>query len=304
MTHSTAGMTGKRCLITGASGGIGLWTAKELAARGADLILVGRDPQRGRQAIAEISAAGPSGALDFIACDLTDHDQIRALAADVSGRCAHLDVLVNNAGGMFGRRQESRQGIEMTFALNHLGYFLLTLLLLPRLAAARPAGGVPARIVNVASEAHRGARLDLADLQSRHRYSAWRAYRRSKLANLLFTHELARRLDWQEVTVNALHPGFVATEIGVRHGFVHGLLWEAFKLVAISPQAGAATSVYLASAPEVEGMHGRYFSKCRPANPSSASHDRATAAALWQESLRLTGLSADQVPQPIGAATT
>lgn len=299
MSDATAGLAGKQCLITGATGGIGLWTAKGLAARGADLILVGRDPARGRAAVAEIEALCTPGAVAFIACDLADQEQIRALAAELSRRGDRLDVLVNNAGAMFGRRQESRQGIEMTFAVNHLGYFLLTLMLLPLLAAAKPA-----RIVNVASEAHRGVRLDLDDLQARRRYSAWRAYRRSKLANLLFTHELARRLDWQEITANALHPGFVATEIGVRHGFVNRVFWEAFKLVAIGAEAGAATSVYLASAPEVQGAHGRYFIKCRPANPSAASHDRAAAAALWEESVRLTGLSSEELPQPLGVTST
>lgn len=298
MAQPPAPLTGKRCLITGGTAGIGLCTARALAARGADLILVGRDPARGQAAVAAIGAAGGAGAIDFIACDLADQDQIRSLAARITDRHDRLDLLINNAGAMFGRRRESPQGIEMTFALNHLGYFLPTLLLLPLLAAARPA-----RIVVVASEAHRRVALDLDDLQLRRGYGGWLAYRRSKLANLLFTHELARRLDWQEITVNALHPGFVATGIGTSHGFLPGLVWRLVSLAAISVEEGAETPVFVASSAAVEGMHGRYFVKCRPADPAPASRHRPTALALWRESLRLTGLTeADAPPLPAAVA--
>lgn len=297
MAQPMALFTGKRCLITGGTAGIGLATAKVLAARGADLILIGRDATRGQVALAEIGALGGAGAIEFMACDLADQDQIRALATGISRRCDRLDLLINNAGAMFGRRRESPQGIEMTFALNHLGYFLVTLLLLPLLAAAKPA-----RIVNVASEAHRGVALDLEDPQMRRRYGGWLAYRRSKLANLLFTHELARRLDWQEVTVNALHPGFVATEIGTRHDFLPKPAWWLATKAAISVEQGAETPVFLASSPEVQGVHGRYFVKCRPADPAPASHHRPTALALWQESVRLTGIAEADVPPVLDGA--
>jgi NAD(P)-dependent dehydrogenase (short-subunit alcohol dehydrogenase family) len=285
---------GKRCLITGGTAGIGLVTARRLAGLGAELVLVGRDPARGAAAVETIRVATGANAIDFLAADLSDQEQIRALAAACRDRYDRLDVLINNAGAMFGQRRESRQGIEMTFALNHLGYVLPTLLLLPMLEA-----GAPARIVNVASEAHRGVTLDFDDLQARHGYSGWRTYKRSKLANLLFTHELARRLDWQRVTVNALHPGFVATDIGVSHGFIPDIVWRIAKLAAISVEEGSATPVYLATAPEVAGVHGRYFNRCRPADTSSAAHDRSAAERLWQESVRLTGLSPEKVPEPV-----
>lgn len=297
MAQPMAPLTGRRILITGGTAGIGLATAKVLAARGADLVLIGRDPTRGRAALAEIGVLGGAGAIDFMACDLADQDQIRALARRISSRYDRLDVLINNAGAMFGRRQESPQGIEMTFALNHLGYFLLTLLLLPLLAAAKPA-----RIVTVASEAHRGVSLDLEDPQMRRRYGGWLAYRRSKLANLLFTHELARRLDWQEVTVNALHPGFVATEIGTRHGFLPRAAWWLATKAATTPEEGAETPVFLASSPEVQGVHGRYFVKCRPVDPAPASHHRPTALALWQESVQLAGIAEADVPPVLDGA--
>ena len=208
---TTPTMAGKFCLVTGGTAGIGFVTARELARRGAAVTIVGRDPARGASAVESIRAVAGSEAVDFVAADLSEQTQLRAFAAAFRERRPRLDVLVDNAGGMFGRRQTTAEGIERTFALNHLGYFLTTLLLLPSLQAA-----APSRIVVVASEAHRGARLDFDDLQGEQLYSRWTAYRRSKLANLLFTYELARRLAGQGITANALHPGFVATDIGTR----------------------------------------------------------------------------------------
>jgi NAD(P)-dependent dehydrogenase (short-subunit alcohol dehydrogenase family) len=217
--------------------------------------------------------------------DLSDQTQVRRLAEDFQGRYPRLDVLINNAGAMFGARQLSADGIEMTFALNHLGYFLLTNLLLPSLRAA-----APARIVNVASRAHRGVALNFDDLQHGRRYLGWKAYKRSKLANLLFTYEMVRQLNGAAVTVNALHPGFVATGIGVSNGFIPGVLWKTASLAAIDTEKGAKTSVYLATAPEVHGITGRYFVKCRPQESSQASYDREAAKRLWEISADLTGL--------------
>jgi NAD(P)-dependent dehydrogenase (short-subunit alcohol dehydrogenase family) len=292
MAAEGSDLNGKVCLVSGGTAGIGLVTARKLAERGACVTIVGRVAARGHAALAAIRAQSGNDNVHFVQADLSDHSAIRSLAAAFTDRHQRLDVLVNNAGGMFGKRQESAQGCEMTFALNHLSYFLLTLLLLPVLQAA-----APARVVVVASEAHRGVTLDFDDLQAKHRYRGWQAYRRSKLANILFTHELARRLDWQQITVNSLHPGFVATDIGIRHGLLPGFLWWLAKRGAIDVETGALTSVHLAASREVEGMHGRYFIKCGPANASAAAHDRAAALRLWEESARMTGLAADLVPQ-------
>jgi NAD(P)-dependent dehydrogenase (short-subunit alcohol dehydrogenase family) len=274
----------KTCLVTGGTAGIGFCTARALVRVGALVTIVGRDAARGEAAAAAIRQATGRDAIDFVAADLSDQDQLRTFAATFRGRCPKLDVLVNNAGGMFGQRKVSVDGIEMTFALNHLNYFLLTHLLVPSLQAA-----APARIVNVASQAHRGVTIDFDDLQGEMRYNRWMAYKRSKLANLMFTYALAPRLAARGITVNALHPGFVATDIGVRHRFVPPLLWWIGKLAAISPETGAATTVYLASAAEVEEISGKYFLDCRPAKSSAASYDAGAAERLWDVSANLTG---------------
>jgi NAD(P)-dependent dehydrogenase (short-subunit alcohol dehydrogenase family) len=278
-------MTGKICLVTGGTAGIGFVAARELARRGAKVTIVGRDTARGAAAVQSIRAAVGSDEVDFISVDLAEQAQLRAFAASFAEQNPRLDVLVDNAGGLFGRRQTTTDGIERTFALNHLGYFATTLLLLPLLKAA-----APARVVLVASEAHRGARIDFDDLQGEHRYSRWQAYRQSKLANLLFTYELARRLGAQGVTANALHPGFVATEIGTRHRFVPGIFWRIGTLAAISPEQGAQTIVHLACAQEVTDVTGGYFIDSRPVRSSPASQDRKTGDRLWDISLNLTGL--------------
>lgn len=291
MAADARSLDGKLCMVTGATSGIGLVTARRLAEHGASVVLVGRDPQRGEAAIAKIRQSAPDALLDTLYADLSEQAEIRRLADELQARYPRLDVLVNNAGGMFGGRQLSADGIEMTFALNHLGYFLLTNLLLPMLRAAPGA-----RIVNVASRAHKGVELRLDDLQHQRRYVGWLAYKRSKLANLLFTYELARRLadnngvNGDGLTVNALHPGFVATNIGVRHGFLPGLLWRAASLAAIDAEKGAETSVYLATAPEVQGTTGRYFAECRPRRSSSVSYDLESARRLWDISAEMTGI--------------
>ncbi|MFO1152953.1 MAG: SDR family oxidoreductase [Rhodospirillales bacterium] len=278
-------MAGKTCLVTGGTAGIGLVTARELARLGASVSIVGRDRARGEAALRAIRAAAADAHVAFLPADLSDQADTRRLADAVLALHPRLDVLVNNAGGLFGRRRLSADGIEMTFALNHLSYFLLTQLVMPAIAAA-----APARIVNVASAAHKGVSLDFDDLQGEERYDRWLAYKRSKLANIMFTYELARRLAGRQVTANCLHPGFVATDIGARHGFVPAFLWSIGKLYAIKPEEGARTSVYLASSPEVEGLSGTYFTKCRPKGSSAASRDRDAAVRLWDVSANLTGL--------------
>jgi len=296
MVNADERLQGKVCMVTGGTAGIGFVTARNLAEAGANVLIVGRNATRGQTALGAIRRQAGHSNVEFLQADLSDQKQIHGLAMAVGDRYGRLDVLVNNAGSMFGQRCLSAQGLEMTFALNHLSYFALTLLLLPALEAA-----APARIVNVASQAHQGVELDFDDLQSEQRYSAWRAYKRSKLANLLFTHELAHRLDWQRITVNALHPGFVATDIGVRNGFIPGIVWWLAKFAAISVEDGAKTPFYLASASEVAGVHGRYFEKCQPRTTSHAARDRQSAALLWERSVDFTGLGKmvpDQIDKP------
>ena len=214
---------------------------------------------------------------------------VRELAGTLLAQVPRIDVLINNAGAIFQRRETTEDGLERTFALNHMGYFLLTALLRDRLVAS-----APARIVNVASQAHRGATLDFADLQTARGYSGWRAYQRSKLCNILFTRELARRLGGTGVTANALHPGFVASRFGDNnHGLFRFGLGIAKRFAAISMEEGAETPVYLATSPEVAAVTGRYFDKCRPSEPSLAAQDDAAAARLWQESARIAGVEGE-----------
>lgn len=280
-------MQDKIVMVTGGTAGIGLVTARELAAQGATVILVGRDETRGERAAGEIRRATSNSRVGFKRADLSRQSEVRRLARDFAEAHPRLDVLVNNAGAIFNERRVSAEGIEMTLALNHLNYFLLTHLMLDRLQAA-PAG----RIVNVASRAHQGASIDFADLQMESGYSGWRAYQRSKLMNIMFTYELARRLGPGGVTVNALHPGFVASSFGMNNGLLfRAALRLAMTVSAIDVDKGAETSVYLAQSPDVAGVTGRYFVKRREAHSSAASQDQAAQARLWEESLRLCGMS-------------
>jgi len=282
MQGNKAQLAGKVCLVSGATGGIGLETARGLAARGATVLCIGRDRARGETVAASLADVGGSGV--YLPADLSNQADIRTLAKTVTDSWPRLDVLVNNAGGMFGRRTLSADGIEMTFALNHLGYVLLTELLLP---ASKAAGR--GRIVNVASTAYRGARLDFDNLQGERRYDGLGAYRLSKLCNILFTYALAKRLVGTGVTVNALHPGFCATDIGVRNRWTPGLVWRLLCLTAISAEEGAQTSIHLAAAPEVADVTGKYFVKCRPERSSPESYDEDAAERLMAVSTRLIG---------------
>ncbi len=281
-------MKGKTCLVTGATSGIGLVAAEELARRGAALILVGRDPRRGAAALKRIKSRVPAAQVALRIADLSRFGEIHRLAAELLATAGRIDVLVNNAGAFFDRHALTEDGVERTFALNHMGYFLLTDLLLARLREA-----APSRIVNVASEAHRGATLDFSDLAGRNGAKGWPAYRRSKLANILFTAELARRLEGSGVTANCLHPGFVATRFGDAGNSLatRAFIGLAKRVMAITPEEGGRTIVHLAGDPAVAGISGRYFIKSRAAQPSPAAQDAAAARRLWEESARLAGLA-------------
>jgi NAD(P)-dependent dehydrogenase (short-subunit alcohol dehydrogenase family) len=285
MATRASTMSGKVCIVTGATSGIGLATARELARLGATTVIVARDPDKGAAAVASIQRETNSNAVELMLADLSAQAQVRRLAEEFKSRHARLDVLVNNVGAFFFRRQISCDGIEMTFAVNYLNVFLLTNLLLDSLRVS-----APARVVNVASEGHRNAELNLDDLQSERKYSGMGAYGQAKLALVLFTYELARRTDPATVTVNALHPGFVATNIGQNNGWLFRLLTPVLKLVAISPEEGAQTSIYLASSPEVVGVTGQYFEEKKPVASSPLSYDEATASSLWEMSAEMTGL--------------
>ena len=282
-------LQGKVVLITGATGGIGEVTARALAAHGATVVGVGRSPARCAAAAERIRAASHAQ-VEYLVADLSAQDQVRRVTAEFRRKYDRLDVLVNNAGALYNRRQESADGLELTWALNHLGYFLLTQLLLDRLQA-----GAPARIVNVSSGAHLGGTLRFEDLEFKRGYNGWAAYAQSKLANVLFTYELARRLAGSGVTANALHPGFVATRFARNNGPLFNLaMGLAQRLGARTPEQGAATTIYLAASPEVEGVTGQYFADGRVAPSSPASRDEAAARRLWEVSEAMTREHAGQ----------
>ena len=256
---------------------------------GAEVLIVGRSSERCAATRERIRTETGTAAVDSLIADLSIQADVRRLAGQVRERCPRLDVLVNNAGGMYLTRRESIDDIEMTFALNHLSYFLLTNLLLPLIKQS-----APARIVNVASDAHQGGLIDFDDLQRRKSYSGWGAYKQSKLANILFTYELSRQLEGSGVTANTLHPGFVRTNFFQDWGGWVGFITKVgASMIALTPEQGARTSIYLASSPEVRDVTGQYFVKEKPARSSKRSHDRTVAQRLWQISEELTGISAD-----------
>jgi len=278
---------GKLCVVTGGTSGIGLATARKLASLGADLVLVGHDPARAAAASALIMSIRPGAHVTVMPADLALLSEQRRIAAALAA-LPRIDVLINNAGAIFSRRAETADGLERTFALNHMGYYVLT-----RLLEAKLRGSAPMRIVNVASGAHRGGSIDFADLQMTRGYHGWAAYRRSKLCNILFTRELARRLEGSGVTANCLHPGFVASRFGDNNGgLFRPAIGIAKRFFALSVEAGAETPVYCATAPGLEGVSGLYFGKCRPETPSPAAQDDAAALRLWQESARIAALPA------------
>ena len=278
-------MTGRTVLVTGGTGGIGLATAAGLAGLGARVGIVGRDAGRAEAAAGKLRGAGAE--IDVFVADLSSQREVRRLADEVLTAYPRLDVLVNNVGGYWATRRTTVDGLEHTFAVNHLAPFLLTNLLLDRLRAS-----APARVVTVSSGAQAMGTLDFGDLQGERDYSGQRAYNQSKLANVVFTYELARRLRGTGVTANVLHPGVVRTDFGREDstGWMR-LMLPVIRPFMKSPQRGAATSVYLASSPEVEGVTGRYFANCTPRTSSRASQDVAAAARLWDVSEALVGFT-------------
>jgi retinol dehydrogenase-14 len=275
-------------MVTGATGGIGLEASVQLARRGARVVMVGRNPQKLDAALAVVRQRGESDTVDGLLCDLSSQAEVRKLAETVTTTNDRLDVLVNNAGTVYASRTVTEDGIEATFAVNHLGGFLLTNLLLDLITAS-----APARIVTVSSVGHYNGTMDFDDLGYRSGYQIMRAYSRSKLANILFTRSLAERLAGTGVTANALHPGAVATGIWSRAPwFARPVLAVAKRLWMISPEEGAERVVYLATSPDVAQTTGLYFENDRPKEPSPLAQDPKTAERLWDESARLVGLPA------------
>jgi NAD(P)-dependent dehydrogenase (short-subunit alcohol dehydrogenase family) len=274
-------------MITGSTSGIGKETAIDLARRGAAVILVGRNPEKTTNTSNYIKAQTGNENIYTYICDLSSQSSIHKLANEIKDQFNELHVLVNNAGAIFLSRQRSVDNIEMTFALNHLSYFLLSNLLLEIMESTESA-----RIINVSSIAHKNAEFISSDVETHHKYMfGFKAYCRSKLANLLFTYELARRLERTQITVNALHPGVVSTNLLANNGFVGQIGNFFLGLRGITPKKGAETSIYLATSQKVEGLTGRYYVDCKESPSSPASYDRAEGAKLWDVSKDLTGLT-------------
>lgn len=294
MSPTTGPMAGRVCVVTGASSGIGEATATALASQGATVVMVSRDPVRAQAARARVEqAAGADADPDVQLADLSAPASVRELAARLHERYPAVHVLVNSAGAAFGKRQETPDGVEATLALNHLGPFLLTNLLLDQLQA-----GAPSRVITLSSEAQRQGRLHFEDLQLRTGYGTTRAYAQSKLANIVFTYELARRLQGSGVTANCVHPGAVATGFGRKTGGWFGLMTRLAQPFERTPERGADTVVWLATAPEVAGLTGRYFADRAEKRSTEASYNPDAGRRLWAESARLTGLPAEDEPRP------
>jgi NAD(P)-dependent dehydrogenase (short-subunit alcohol dehydrogenase family) len=278
-------MKNKVVVITGATSGIGEVAARRLAAMGARIVLVARDAARGQESLARLAQSGAGVAHSIYYGDLSRISETKRVAAEIAAAEPRIDVLINNAGALFGTRQVTADNLEQTFATNHMAYFVLTLGLRQSLFAASPA-----RVVSTASDAHKGYTLDFDDLQATKGYSAIKAYGRSKLCNILFTRELARRWSGKGVTANCLHPGFVASRFGDGSGGLLSRVVRVAKTFAISPEKGAETIVYLASSPDVDALSGEYFYKCRPATPTAAARDDAAAERLWTKSAEIAGI--------------
>jgi NAD(P)-dependent dehydrogenase (short-subunit alcohol dehydrogenase family) len=277
-------MEGKVCLVTGATAGIGKVCARELASRGARVILVGRNPEKTLNVVQELKRQ-TDGQIEYLLADLSEQAQVRQLARDLRERTDQLDVLINNAGAVFAKRELTVDGYENTWALNHLSYFLLTHLLLDLLK-----NSAPARIINVASVGHFQAVIDFANLQGEEHFSLMNAYAQSKLANVLFTYALSRRLAGTGVTANCLHPGVVATDIWSK-----GAAWtqpfaKVIQKFMISPEKGAETMVYLATSNQLNPDSGRYYDKCKAVKSSKISYNEDLQERIWELSLQMTGL--------------
>jgi len=279
-------MVQKRVIITGSTDGIGLITARRIAESGAEIGLVARNAEKGAAVVERLKEQTGNQAIHFFQADLSKFSDVRSVADEISAAFPVLDVLVNNAGAMFTSREMSVDGYEMTFALNHLSVFLLTNLLLKNLSKAEGA-----RVVTVASVAHRGSDLDFNDLDGRKgSFSGWRSYQRSKLANILFTRELGKRLEGTGGTANCVHPGFVASKFGENNGMAMRLFFRLGKVFAISPEKGAETSVYLSLSDEVAGKSGGYYTAKKLESASRQARNDETALKLWERSAEITGV--------------
>jgi NAD(P)-dependent dehydrogenase (short-subunit alcohol dehydrogenase family) len=284
-------MKGKTIVATGATSGIGEAAVLALARLGARIVIVARDETRGRATMQKIEAKAPGLDHRLHLADLSSIAETRKVGAALAANEPRIDVLINNAGALFSNRRVTSEGLEFTFALNHMSYFVLTEALRERVIAS-----APARIISTSSTAHQGAKLDFNDLQSAKGYGGLKVYGRSKLANILFTRELARRLAGTSVTANCLHPGVVATRFGESSGGFAGLLIPFLRPFFISPDAGADTIIYLASSPDVVGMTGGYFVKRKLVEPSAAARDDTAAKRLWTESEKLAGAGSQTEP--------
>jgi NAD(P)-dependent dehydrogenase (short-subunit alcohol dehydrogenase family) len=280
-------MHGKVVVITGGTSGIGEVAAQRLANMGARIVLVARDKARGEATMTRLRSGNPSLPHSIYYGDLSRISEMKRLATEIAAAEPRIDVLINNAGAMFGSRQMTEDNLELTFAVNHMAYFVLTWGLRERLFASSPA-----RVVNTASDAHKGRTLDFDDLQSARGFGGIKVYGRSKLCNILFTRELARHWSGEGVTVNCLHPGFVATRFGDSSGGFRSQAVRLARIFAISPEKGAETIVYLASSPDVAGVSGEYFYQCRPAPSTTEARDDAAARRLWMASAKLAGIEA------------
>jgi NAD(P)-dependent dehydrogenase (short-subunit alcohol dehydrogenase family) len=278
-------MQGKTVVITGATSGIGEVAASSLAEQGARIVLVARDRNRGEQTLKRLEGIAPGRSHAVHYADLSRLAEMRRVSEVIGASEPRIDVLLNNAGALFATRQVTGEGLEMTFATNHMAYFVMTCLLLERLKATPGA-----RIVCTASAAHRRGKLDWNDLQMEHGYSGWEMYGRSKLMNILFTRELARRLQGTGVTANSLHPGFVATRFADGNSGLTAFVVRTAKKFALTPEEGAKTLVYLASSPEVNGVSGKYFHQCRQELPTAEAQNDADARRLWDVSVQLSGV--------------
>ena len=280
-------MTGKVCLITGGNSGIGKATALGLAKLNASVVIVSRDKDKGEATLIEMRAKSGNRNLDAMTTDLSSQDSVRELAHDFKARYKKLHVLINNAGIFLPKRIQTVDGLEATFATNHLGHFLLTNLLVDLLKAS-----APSRIINLSSSAHYGTEMDFEDLQGEKKYSGYHAYSQSKLANVLFTYQLAKQLEGTGVTVNSLHPGVVRTGFGKDQGGLMSILVTVGRPFMISPDRAARAAIYLATSPELEGVTGKFFSRGKEKRSSRESYDETSAQRLWKVSEELTRLNA------------
>jgi retinol dehydrogenase 14 len=285
LDYSNGDMGGKTVLITGGTSGIGKAAAVALAAMNANVVIVGRNPERGEAAVEEVRARSHSESVELLLADLSVQSEVRRLAEEFQERHDRLDVLANNAGLVQSKRTETPDGIETTLAINHLAPFLITNLLLDRLE-----GSVPSRVITVSSEAQRWGKMDFEDMQSRRKYRGFPVYGKTKLANIMFTYELAERLNGTGVTATCLHPGSVGTNFGQNNRGPMALFFRTFKPFMRSSEKGADTLVWLASSPEVEGVSGKYFFDRKEIDAKNVAHDPAARRRLWEISEELTGL--------------